>query len=163
MMQNKLLHGLSTCLQREIQMSVQLLETLRREHKALTTNNLVLLNETVAQKGEQIAAMDDCSRERNALLHEAGFGTDRTALEKLLDLYDPQRRTPVQREWTRLLEIGAECQRQNLVNGIIIQAGQQHTRQALAILRGQPAVTTGEYGPEGGRHSTASSHPLAKA
>ncbi len=60
-------------------------------------------------------------------------------------------------------EIGAECQRQNLVNGVIIQAGQQQTRQALAILRGQPVVAGGEYGPEGMRPSVPNSHPLARA
>jgi flagellar biosynthesis/type III secretory pathway chaperone len=163
MLQNPLLHRLDACLQREIQAGGRLLEILRREHQALTANDLARLDEAVAEKAGLVAAMEACGSERNALLRDAGFDADRTAMDRLLDQHDSQRRSGVQRAWTRLLEIGAECQRQNLINGIIIQAGQQHARQALAILRGQPAVTGGEYGPEGQRHSVPSSHPLAKA
>jgi flagellar biosynthesis/type III secretory pathway chaperone len=162
MLQNPVLLQLEASLQREIQAGGQLIEALRREHQALSANNIDRLNEAVAQKAGLVAAMEDCDRDRTALLRAAGFDADRTAIDRLLDRYDPQRRSGIPRAWTRLLEIGADCQRQNLINGIIIQAGQQHTRQALAILRGQPAVAGGEYGPEGQRHSAPSSHPLAK-
>jgi flagellar biosynthesis/type III secretory pathway chaperone len=163
MLPNGFLASLRICLQREIQAGGQLLEILRREHQALTGNDPAFLNQVVAQKGELVAVMEACGRERNGLLRGAGFGIDRAAIEQLLNRDDPQRQNGIQRDWARLLEIGAECQRQNLVNGIIIQAGQQQTRQALAILRGQPAAAAVEYGPERGRHSTASSHPIAKA
>ncbi len=163
MLGNALLQNLATCLEREIQLGGRLLEALRGEHKALTANDLALLNEAVELKNGLIAAMQACGGERNVLLREGGFGSDRESMDRLLDAHDPQRRTGIQRDWIRLLEVGAECQRQNLINGIIIQAGQQHTRQALAILRGQPVVAGGEYGPEGTRHSAPSSHPLARA
>jgi flagella synthesis protein FlgN len=163
MLQNPLLHQLDTSLQREIQAGEQLLESLRREHQALVANDPNRLNEAVAHKDGLVAAMEACGRERTTLLREAGYDADRAAMGKLLDRHDPQRRSGVQRAWTRLLELGAECQRQNLINGIIIQAGQLHTQQALAILRGQPAEIGGEYGPEGQRRSAPSSHPLAKA
>lgn len=160
---NGLLHDLAACLQREIRLGEQLLEAMRREHKALTTRDTALLNEAVAHKSELITAMQVCGGERNSLLHAEGMGTDRTAMDRLLDRHDAQRHSGLRRDWARLLEIGAECQRQNLINGVIIQAGQQQIRQALAILRGQPVVAGGEYGPEGMRPSSPSSHPLARA
>lgn len=163
MLPNTLLDRLDACLQSEIQAGGQLLETLRREHKALAADDPALLNETVAQKAGLVATMESCGGERRALLRAAGLGADRAAMDTLLERHDPQRRSDIRRNWTRLLELGAECQRQNLINGIIIQAGQQHARQALAILRGQPAGAGGEYGPEGTRHSAPSSHPLARA
>lgn len=160
---NGLLHELAACLQREIRLGEQLLEAMRCEHKALTARDTALLNEAVARKSELIAAMQACGGERNSLLREGGLGTDRMGMDRLLGRHDMQYRGGLQRDWARLLEIGAECQRQNLVNGVIIQAGQQQTRQALAILRGQPVVAGGEYGPEGMRPSSPSSHPLARA
>jgi len=163
MLQHPLLLKIDTCLQREILACGQLLETLRREHQALGANDLAHLNEAVAQKDGLLAAMEACGRERGALLREGGFDADRAAMDRLLDRHDPQRRSGIPHAWNRLLELGAECQRQNLINGIIIQAGQQHTRQALAILRGQPAGAGDEYGPEGRRRPAPSSHPLAKA
>ncbi|MGE0289859.1 MAG: flagella synthesis protein FlgN [Bradyrhizobium sp.] len=163
MLQNPVLHKLEACLQREIQAGGQLLEALRREHRALAARDLAGLDAAVVQKAGLVAVMEDCGRERSELLRAAGFAADRAAMDALLDRHDPQRRSPVPRDWSRLLEIGAECQRQNLINGIIIQAGQQQTRQALAILRGQPAVAGGEYGPEGTRRTAPSAHPLAKA
>lgn len=163
MTQTPLLHELDACLQRETATGGQLLEALRREHQALTANDLDRLNEAVAQKADLLAAMEGCGRERVELLRAAGFGAGRAAINRLLDRHDPQRRTGVQRAWVRLLETGAECQRQNLINGIIIRNGQHHTRQALAILRGLPTDAGGGYGPEGMRHATASARPLAKA
>lgn len=162
-MLNPLLHPLEACLEREIQAGVQLLEALQREHRALAARDLAGLDAAVAQKAELVAVMEDCGRERAELLRAAGFTADRAAIDALLDRHDPQRRSPVQRDWNRLLEIGAECQRQNLINGIIIQAGEQQTRQALAILRGQSPLEGGEYGPEGTRQSAPSAHTLAKA
>jgi flagellar biosynthesis/type III secretory pathway chaperone len=163
MLQNPLLLKIDACLQREITACGQLLEALRREHQALGANDLARLNEAVAQKDGLLAAMEACGRERGTLLREGGFDVDRAAMDRLFDRHDPQRRSGVQRAWNRLLELGAECQRQNLINGIIIQAGQQQTRQALAILRGQSADAGDEYGPEGRRRPAPSSHPLAKA
>lgn len=159
---NGLLHDLAACIQREIALSEQLIEALRHEHQALTVRDTGALNEAVARKSELIGAMQACGGERNNLLREGGMGTDRAGMDRLLARHDTQRRG-IQRDWARLLELGAECQRQNLINGIIIQAGQQQTRQALAILRGQPVVAGGEYGPEGMRPSAPSSHPLARA
>lgn len=160
---NGLLHDLAACIQREIALSEQLIEALRREHQALIIRDTDALNEAVVRKSELIGAMQTCGGERNNLLREGGMGTDRAAMDRLLARHDTQRRSGIPRDWARLLELGAECQRQNLINGIIIQAGQQQTRQALAILRGQPVVAGGEYGPEGMRPSAPSSHPLARA
>jgi flagellar biosynthesis/type III secretory pathway chaperone len=163
MLPNGLMASLRACLQREIQASGQLLDALRREHHALTGNDHALLNQAVAQKSELVTVMEACGRERNGLLRGAGCGIDRAAVEQLLNRDDPQRQAGIQRDWARLLELGAQCQRQNMINGIIIQAGQQQTRQALAILRGQPAAAAVEYGPERSRHPAASAHPIAKA
>lgn len=154
---------LDACLQQEIETGGRLLDALRREHRALVAQDPAALDEIIVQKASLVATMESCGTERSALLRQAGLGGDRNGMETLLRQYDPQGHGNLRRGWARLLELGAECQRQNLINGIIIQAGQQQTRQALAILRGQPAAAGGEYGPEGRRHSTPSSHPLAKA
>ena len=50
--------------------------------------------------------------------------------------------------WSRLLELGTECDSLNLGNGAIIRLRQQQVAEGLMILRGAPAETT-TYGPTG--------------
>lgn len=117
----------------EIEGARQLLGVLRREQQALTGQDPNSVEQTVADKRQAIAMLQQLAVRRHSLagtlpnrgLPEAG-GSRHTELEQLL----------------------VELRRQNEINGALVQRRLQHARQALAVLRGQSGQP-GLYGPRG--------------
>lgn len=115
-----------------------LLAILKREHAALISGNLEHLDEAVRAKRDAAAHFEQLAR------RAAG------------DPADEARRA-------RLAALAAECQKQNEINGGIVEAGLRHVRTVVSLLRGG-RNETGLYSRHGtGTAGDYGSRPLAKA
>lgn len=160
---NAFLSRLDDLLRDELRAGTDLLAALRHEYAMLRAPTPPAIEEAVSRKHRALADLETLGRRRETLIRSAGFRADRQGIEACLARHDPQRRTPPARRWRELLDLMASCQQQNLTNGIVIQASQRHTRQALAILRGQPGGDGPAYGPGGEARQPPPSQPLARA
>lgn len=154
---------LNECLASQIEAAGRLLASLREEYAALGTNDAEALERALAPKQAALADLAELDRERERLARAAGIPDSGPG-----PFAEP---TPLQVEvqagWRRLLELAAECRRQNQANGALIQAGLRHTRQIVALLGGRsPEETVAQpYGP-GGEISgsrAGAGHSLGKA
>lgn len=157
-----LLARLDDCLAREIVISGRLLENLRDENAALSGNDPERIGQVAGNKQQTLAELEALDREREDLLHAAGFRNGRETPEDYITRCDPQQQTTILRNWRRLIELAEACQRQNTINGALIQSGLRHTRHALSLLQGQPATETTAYGPRGQLSAGFSGHSLGK-
>ncbi len=108
----------------------------------------VLERERIALGRADAAALEACTAEKDGLLRELR-ACDNGRLGGAGD-------------GARLRAVLAECARRNSLNGQIIELGQQRTRAALALLRGQP-LEPALYGPGHGPAADSASRSLAKA
>ncbi len=159
---NDLWQRLDDCVAREIDASQRLLETLREENAALSTRDAARIERAVDAKRDALAALETLDREREGLIRASGQAADPLAVDGAAPA-DPRRRSRLVDNWMRLLELAGECQRQNNINGALIQSGLRHTRQVLSLLKGQ---TQGEspqqYGPRGTSPVSWDRHSLGK-
>ncbi len=152
---------LDDCVARELDASNRLLEALREENAALVTRNAAHIEQSVDTKSRVLAEFDAIDREREHLIRESGQATRQDFSDQIANC-DPQRRNRLLDNWMQLLEMTGECQRQNSVNGALIQSGLRHTRQALSLLKGQTPSESLQYGPGGHAPHTWDRHSLGK-
>jgi flagellar biosynthesis/type III secretory pathway chaperone len=103
-----------------------LLDVLRREQQALTGQDPHTVERAAEDKRLALAALQQLTSRRRALAANALSAARRSELEQLL----------------------IELRRQNEINGTLVQTRLQHTRRALAVLRGQSGQTD-LYDPRG--------------
>lgn len=154
---------LDDCVARELDASNRLLEALREENAALMTRNAAHIEQSVDTKSRALAEFDAIDRERENLVRESGQAENRQDfLSNQITDCAPQRRNRLLDNWMRLLELTGECQRQNSINGALIQSGLRHTRQALSLLKGQTQAESLQYGPGGHTPHSWDRHSLGK-
>jgi flagellar biosynthesis/type III secretory pathway chaperone len=134
---------LDDCVARELDASQRLLDTLREENAALATCDAGRIEQAADAKRCALCELEALDREREQLMRES----DQIA-DPIMNA-DPRRHSRLLDNWMRLLELAGECQRQNNINGALIQSGLRHTRQVLSLLKGQPAADASQYGPGG--------------
>jgi flagellar biosynthesis/type III secretory pathway chaperone len=153
---------LDDCIAREIDASQRLLETLREENAALATRDATRIDDAVCAKRMALAELESLDRERERLMRASGQVSDDGAMNGHPGQSNAGRRTQLVDNWMRLLELAGECQKQNAVNGALIQSGLRHTRQALSLLKGQSPGETPQYGPAGQAEQDWARHTLGK-
>lgn len=158
-----MLQRMDDCLVREIDTSLRLLQDLREENEALSTRDAGRIEEVTGNKIRTLEALGQLDQERDQLLEQAGFRDGEESPEDCFLRCDPRQQTALLRNWRRLLELAETCQRQNAINGALIQSGLRHTRQALCLLQGQTAEEIPHYGPGGTHSSPPPAHSFGKA
>jgi len=136
-------------IQHETMAAKALLETLENEFLALNERATPEEITNIAkQKERELIQMEQASLERTSLI----------------DPSDPQlEREPLRSAWHALLKLAQGCQRQNQINGCIINSAQRHAEQAIAILHGQNPDAGVGYGSSGKAISDRQGRSLAKA
>ena len=134
---------------------------LEAEATALAANDLANLESAVAAKNASVQELELLELQRQRLLETAGFSGNRYGTEACIEWCDENH--DVARLWQKLLEEARTCQRQNRVNGMLVQFSRRNVQQLLDILRGQPQAGR-LYDPSGDTATCAeSSRALAKA
>lgn len=160
---NDLWRQLDDCVARELDASQRLLDTLREESEALTTRDAARIERAVDAKREALASLETLDRERERLIRESGMAADPLAIDAEAAATGTRGHGRLVDNWMRLLELAGECQRQNNINGALIQSGLRHTRQVLSLLKGQTqAESPQQYGPRGTAPVAWDRHSLGK-
>lgn len=160
---DELARRLGSCLRQEIDAASGLLDLLRQENAVLTDGDPAAIEEVGRSKQDALDSLEALGRQRTEMVAAAGPGIDPQDIEGLIRRCDPAGRTNLPELWEQLLELAAECQRLNMVNGAIIQSSSRFAQQALGLLRGQSPAAGLEYGPDGSTHQPLGSSSLAKA
>ena len=119
-------------LQRDLGQLTQLEVVLGQEHEALKLRDSAQITQNSEAKQQLILAIETLGRERMALLQGAEQGTDKEAVLAFVDA-EPQLRS----HWDELVALLLRCQKQNQINGMLLEKGKQQTQQLLGILLGE--------------------------
>ncbi|MFQ5469354.1 MAG: flagella synthesis protein FlgN [Gammaproteobacteria bacterium] len=149
--------------QNEITLSHRLLDILKREYAALTSNNTDAIEQVIERKVETINQLEKLGTLRMGIINKAGFSPDKNGIVNFIKGRDPHIGKTLYQCWQQLLDLGRKCKMQNEVNGTIIQASYMFTQRALGILHGQLPGDELRYGPDGKTHNGNQSSALAKA
>ena len=106
---------------------------LGEEQSALKLGNADALPSIIERKAAATARLAPLSAARNALLETAGVSCDRSGMESWLGQHPGN--TAVRDLWRRLLDLAAEAQELNRLNGELIHLRMGHNAQMLEALR----------------------------
>ena len=106
---------------------------LGEEQAALKQGDADALPSIIERKAAATARLGPLSAARNALLDKAGLSRDRSGMEAWLRQYPGN--IAVKDHWQRLLELAAEAQELNRLNGELIHLRMGHNAQMLEALR----------------------------
>ena len=119
-------------LQDELGQMTRLEVVLGLEYEALQQRDSDALIKNTQEKQQLITVIESRGRERLELLQGAGYGIDKEAVLGFIDA-EPQLR----RRWDELEVVLLRCQKQNQVNGILLEKDKQLTKQLMSILLGE--------------------------
>ncbi len=121
-------------LQQEQAAVQQLLATLQQEHQALGARDVDAIDQAVAAKEQQLAQLGQLAQQRNQLLEQAGVSADKEGFSQFI-ASEPSGK--LKQRWDELETLLRECQRQNQINGSLLETGRQVSQELLSILTGQ--------------------------
>lgn len=110
---------------------------LDEEHAALAARDTAKLEKLTATKLESLNELEQLGKVRQGLLAQAGLTADRSGFESLLSRFSGPEGRALADAWQAVQDLLRDCQEQNRVNGMVLDASHRATQQALAILLGQ--------------------------
>lgn len=137
------------------QLSRELLDVLQRERRALVERTLAELDGLTAEKARLCSALD-------AAVAELGP----TPLRRQIDEFPPSRRQVLEPVHQRLVELAAETQKCNAVNGKIVHRSQQSVRELMHLMSGtdtDPLYSSHGYRSQGPSLGRAPGPAITKA
>ena len=154
----------SQLLQREIELTRALNIALGIEFDALSAPDTMGLENIVAEKREIISALETMGKQREAQLKALGVLENTNTAHEVQRVFNSTRQLSDQ--WNELLQLAADCQEKNRINGSIVELGVRHSIQALEILRGN--ITGGDaivniYDHSGHTSNDAEKRSIAQA
>lgn len=158
---NNLYTQLRRLIDEAVQACRELSSALDDETTALAARDTTALEAAVAAKRQMVVALDRCNASRVALLESHGFGGDLDGMEQCLRSCDQDGR--IRASWKSLLSLLEVCQRQNIVNGGVVEVNQRQVERALSILSGNDIHHTELYDPKGRSTFTPARRHLAQA
>lgn len=150
-MQREWLTTLSQLLDEQIAAMTRIAEALVSERQALTGHDIEALNDASAHKEQVLARFEELEQERSLLCRTVGAGSERNAMEGLIDAQVSPAREGLQAKWRQVMQLGAHCRDANEVNGMIAQCRQRQVLQLLGLMRGgaSSGATYGRTGATG--------------
>jgi flagellar biosynthesis/type III secretory pathway chaperone len=119
-------------LQIDIDLSQQLLDTLRKERQSLETREYAHFEELLGTKAQLLAALEQNTNTRRHWLQHQGF-TDEAGSLRGARAAAPE----VAARWEQAAELWRECQTANQINEQVCRRTQVVVENVLDVLRGQ--------------------------
>lgn len=148
----RLLHTQGEC-------ASELLGTLESERSALESGDADRLDTLTREKTDLLRKLDELGRDQIRLLSELQFDVNGSGMQQALAWCDPG--AELESEQQRIGQRLQRCRELNERNGLTVQYRLGYVRRALDVLNGQPAGSSGVYGPDGRTSNTSSSRLLA--
>ena len=137
-----------------VSLFIQLLQQEQSDLAKGRTDGLAELADRKNRLAEQLSAL---AAERNRVLSENGFATDRPGIETWCSRH-PSEKT-VADAWARVLDLATQAKELHKLNGELIALRMRHNSMALEVLRNakQPLSL---YGPDGQQSSGPSTRRI---
>jgi flagella synthesis protein FlgN len=148
---------------RELRALDALRDLLTAEKAAVEAKDGEALQKAATTKRSLIDQVESLTAERTRLLAGRGLAADRAGFDALLAQLDSRERPAAQALWASVLEGLQACQKQNQVNGLLLDASVRSTQETLAILLGHPARDTRTYDSQGAVDKSLGTRCFAKA
>ena len=146
-------------LQREYELSRQLLVVLHEEHEQLRTRAFAALEQSAQRKQELLAHLQQCDRQRSQLLATEGLTADSNGMESWANRSEAG--AALRQQWLELQQIATRCRDDNRRNGRLTALSQRLLRQLMLIFRGDSPPAQETYSADGSFAADASK-PLAQ-
>jgi len=119
----------------------QLFMALSKEHKILSENDIQSVQTIAEEKILLMEHLEDLNKERRALLETAGLDITSTGISDFFQSSKSPRAPQMKALWEEISAFSNKCEKQNNINGIVIEANKRHTENALSILQGKQQKT----------------------
>ena len=140
----------------------ELAQVLHGEFDALTNNDMEAIQQAADAKSRLTDLLNDLENERTTLLRSAGLDLNKTGVMAYLMRHDSGQPSELTALWQKIEQLTRSCEKQNKINGVIIEKNRRRTEAAMNILRGQP--TDNElYSSAGSKVTNRQQQSLAKA
>ncbi|GAB4290714.1 MAG: hypothetical protein Kow0096_04400 [Thiohalomonadaceae bacterium] len=137
-------------LQAEQECAARLLIVLEMEHEAIARRDTDTLQQAVADKQKLLAQLEASHGRRLQLLQTAGLQAGPEGFDTLLaECSGGQGHAELASLWTRTKAALESCQRQNQINGAVLESSRRITLSALSILLGGQAEGSELYNQSG--------------
>lgn len=157
---DKLLSELSDAIQKELLLLEQLEVVLTQETSALEKQNADDISEKSKEKQNLASELEQCGLERVAMLKQAGHEPGKEGIAALASADSSGK---LEQLWRDLETSLLRCQKQNQVNGILLEKGRQQTQQLLNILLNEGEVNQADALYDASGSSTSSSLPNGRS
>ena len=152
---------LNELLRAEYECAGRLQSVLLTEAEALEGRDLDALEQLVGEKHQLMQRFEQLDSDKLRLLQSQGYDGDQAGIEACIAWCDETGQ--LLRGWRSLMERLRNCQQQNRVNGITLDASRRHAQHALNLLRGESSLPD-LYSPAGiTSQPGAAGRSLAKA
>lgn len=113
-------------------------QTLQDEFNALSSQDMAAIAQAAQHKTRLTQLLDDLERERASVLRAAGLDLNSAGITAYLNRYTtPHHQNELAQLWQQIEQLTRDCERQNQINGLIIEQSRRRIKNALTILHGQ--------------------------
>ncbi len=125
-----------------------LLSLLQKESTSLSENNLETLASIADNKKEILNTLELLEHERINCFRSQGKQATQHGFEEYINQCNEDIQGQLANNWRQVESLGVQCQRQNLINGNVIECNRHATEQLLSLLHGSENGDL-TYGPSG--------------
>lgn len=122
---------------------------LDNEYTALSEQNLENLQQAAIDKDRLSEKLDELEKNRYHILENTSFNLDRISMQLFIQQNFPGDDHALLKLWDMIAELAKTCEKQNSINGIIIENKKQQTNDAISILQTGELEQTELYDAEG--------------
>ncbi len=119
----------------------QLFQALLNENKALADDNIQAVQEIAQEKVLLMEQLEDLNKERRSLLETAGLDLSATGIDDFFSNNSITKSSGLSALWKTIATLSKQCEKQNNINGIVIENNKRRTESALSILQGKQQTT----------------------
>jgi len=141
---------------------LQLLNALNKEHQSLSNGDIQSIESIAREKIILMEHLEDLNKERRILLEAAGLDLSSSGIEDFFLNNNSPRAPQMKTCWTEISNLTNQCEKQNNINGIIIENNRRHSENALSILQGKQQGTE-YYSNKGAPIKTSKNQTLIRA
>ncbi len=133
---------------KQLNLTTQLLACLNKEYEALKARSLEQLQKLAIEKQEYLTELEQLSQKSRELLEKSSYPASSVGVDDFVKECESHGMSGVEKRWHELGDVLQQCQRQNRINGDIIQMSRQNVRHALDIIYNSGGENS-SYGPAG--------------
>ncbi len=140
----------------------QLFHALENEYQALSDNDTQAIESIAQEKTMLMEQLEDLNKERRTLLEAAGLNLNTSGVDDFLNSSTIPDKPKLKTLWGNISSLSKQCDKQNNINGIIIENNRRHTENALSVLQGKQQ-TAELYSSKGQSIKMAKNQTLTRA